>query len=60
MNRSIWLAMGLLAVSAPSMSVAGQSVPTELPARARGAERVVVGAIEHVQPTYDVNEIGDT
>ena len=60
MERVCLTVVSALVAVAVSAAVDGQSLDTDLAARARGAAQVVVASIEAVQPIYDVNEFGDT
>ena len=47
-------------VSTAALRLSAESaVPVDLPTRARGAARVVVGSVERVRPEYQRNEFGD-
>ena len=56
--RTVGFALVLTAAGLTASHVAAQSIP-DIPERAKGAERVVVASITHVQASLERNEHGD-
>jgi hypothetical protein len=59
MMRFSAIAGVLLGVLGSTVALSGQEAIVPLAARARGAERVVVGRVASVAPVWRVNEFGD-
>jgi hypothetical protein len=57
--RVIVCLLGGLLGASPATLAARQQAPVPLADRARGAERVVVGRVDSVNPVWRVNEFGD-
>lgn len=59
-RASQWLALSIVLVFLPaSIHAFTQERTVPIPDRARGAERVVVGRVQAVEPSWRVNEYGD-
>jgi hypothetical protein len=58
LRKSVYVCAGVLSVAVVS-ALADTGLPVDLPARARGSERVVVASVERVRPEYRRNEFGD-
>ena len=58
MRKTVYVCAVVLSIAVGS-ALADTGVPVDLPARARGAERIVVASIERVRPQYQKNEFGD-
>ena len=58
LRKTVYVSAVLLSVAVGS-ALADTGVPVDLPARARGAERIVVASVQRVRPEYRRNQFGD-
>jgi hypothetical protein len=58
LQKTVYVCAGVLSFAVVS-ALADTGVPVDLPARARGAERVVVASVQRVRPEYRRNQFGD-
>ena len=59
MNRPRLVVLAAVVICASGAARADRSPAADVQSRAKSAERVVVGAVESVQPVYDRNDFGD-
>ena len=59
LHQRVLLVCVLTTMAGTAAVRADSGVQADLPSRARGAERIVVAEVSHVQPVYQRNEFGD-